>query len=52
MKRAIEVALDAIGFAGVGAIIYGAWLIYQPAAYLIGGGVALAGAVILPRYLD
>lgn len=30
-----------IGMAGIAAITYGAWLIYKPAAYLVGGFLLL-----------
>lgn len=30
-------------FAGAGLISYGAWLIYHPAAFIVGGGFLLCG---------
>jgi uncharacterized membrane protein AbrB (regulator of aidB expression) len=41
-RRAPHVMNDAIGFAGAAAIAYGAWLIYVPAGYLVGGILAVA----------
>jgi hypothetical protein len=37
---------DAIGLAGAGAIAYGAWLIYVPAGFIVGGVMAVAVALI------
>jgi hypothetical protein len=33
-RRVPHVIADALGFAGAGAIAYGAWLIYVPAGFL------------------
>lgn len=39
-----------IGLSGVAAMAYGAWLIYQPAGFIVGGILLLAGAAVLaPR---
>jgi hypothetical protein len=35
--------VDAIGLCGVGAIAYGAWLIYPPAGFIVGGIMVVAG---------
>lgn len=51
MRRALEIGLDVLGFLGLGAMIYGTWLVYQPAGFIVGGAAALASSVILPRYL-
>lgn len=32
---------DALMLAGAGAVAYGAWLIYSPAGWIIGGGFAM-----------
>ncbi len=46
--KAVVVVRDLLGLLGVGAMSYGAWLIYEPAGYLVGGlilaGVAAIGA--------
>lgn len=39
------------GLAGGGLVAYGAWLIYQPAGFIIGGVLLLVGAILLsPRH--
>lgn len=43
---------DLAGFAGAGLISYGAWLIYQPAGFLVGGGLLIAFAVLFGRRVD
>jgi len=35
---------DAAGLAGAGAVAYGAWLVYPPAGFMVGGGLLIAGA--------
>ena len=40
-------ARDITGTAGLAAITYGAHLIYAPAGYIVGGLIAVAGAVAL-----
>jgi hypothetical protein len=40
---------DALMVAGAAAISYGAWLIYQPTGFLVGGGFLLAGGVMAAR---
>lgn len=39
--------IDVAGLAGVGLISYGAWRIYEPAGFIVGGLLVLAGAIIL-----
>jgi hypothetical protein len=51
-RRAPHVVNDALGFAGAGAIAYGAWLIYMPAGYLVGGALAMALSVLAGRKLE
>jgi hypothetical protein len=36
---------DCVVLGSVGAITYGAWLIHPPAAFIVGGGLALALAL-------
>lgn len=38
---------DLLMIAGAGGISYGAWVIYQPAGYMVAGGFALIGGVLL-----
>ena len=52
MRRAPHVVVDGIGFAGAGAIAYGAWLIYVPAGFLVGGVLAMALSVLFGRKLE
>lgn len=40
---------DFSGYAGAAAISYGAWLIYEPAGFIIGGILLIAGAFIFGR---
>jgi hypothetical protein len=43
--RAIPAMIvDLAGIAGAGSIAYGAWLIYVPAGYIVGGLILVAGA--------
>jgi hypothetical protein len=34
---------DALLIAGVGLVSYGAWLVYEPAGFIVGGVILLAG---------
>jgi hypothetical protein len=47
-----HVLADGLGFAGAGAIAYGAWLIYVPAGFLIGGALGMALSVLFGRKLE
>lgn len=38
---------DGAGIAGAGLLAYGAWLIYEPAGFIVGGLQLLAVAVLL-----
>jgi hypothetical protein len=51
-RRAPHAINDALGFAGAGAVAYGAWLIYAPAGYLVGGMLAMALSVLAGRKLE
>lgn len=42
-----DLFLDVAGLAGAGSIAYGAWLVYPPAGFIVGGGLVLLGAVLL-----
>lgn len=37
---------DVSGLAGAVGISYGAWLVYQPAGFIVGGALLLAGALL------
>lgn len=38
---------DFAGLSGVGLVSYGAWLVYPPAGFLVGGSLMIAGALLL-----
>lgn len=40
------VVRDLAGLAGAGGVSYGAWLIYEPAGFIVGGALLLAGAIL------
>lgn len=42
-----SVVPDGLMMAGAGALSYGAWLIYQPAGWLVGGALVLVAGVKL-----
>lgn len=46
------IARDAIGLSGVGAIIAGMWMIYVPAALIVGGAMLIYVAILLSSRLD
>lgn len=43
---------DLAGFIGAASIAYGSWLIYQPAGFLVGGGLLIALSMLIGRRLD
>jgi len=51
-RRVPHVIADGLGFAGAGAIAYGAWLIYAPAGFLVGGVLLMALSVLIGRKLE
>jgi hypothetical protein len=44
-----ENARDLVGYGGCAAVAYGAWAIYHPAGYIVGGALLVAGAIFTPR---
>ena len=44
-----ELAIDLVGVAGAAAITFGAWSVYRPAGWIVGGALALVAAVLLGR---
>ena len=42
----IDVFRDTLGIAGAGLMAYGAWLVFPPAGFLVGGAVLFALAVV------
>lgn len=45
-KAEISFATEALGFAGCASIAYGAWTIYRPAGFIVGGVLAVAIATV------
>jgi hypothetical protein len=41
--------IDAAGLAGIGLVIYGVWVIYAPAGFIVAGILLIAGAMYLAR---
>lgn len=46
MKRYIPAVRDVAGLSGAAMIAYGAWMIYEPAGFIIGGLMMVAAAII------
>lgn len=42
-------ARDAAGISGAGLIVYGAWLVYAPAGFVVGGTFLMLSALVLAR---
>lgn len=40
---------DAVGVAGAASIAYGSWLVYEPAGFIVGGSLVLAGVAATLR---
>ncbi|MGD9882815.1 hypothetical protein [Reyranella sp.] len=38
---------DLAGLSGVGLVAYGAWLIYPPVGFIVGGSLLILGALLL-----
>ena len=38
---------DLAGLSGVGLVSYGAWLVYPPAGFIVGGSLMISGALLL-----
>jgi len=51
-RRVPHVIADGRGFTGAGAIAYGAWLIYAPAGFLVGGVLLMALSMLIGRKLE
>ena len=49
MATLFAVLRDIAGLAGIALVSYGAWLVYQPAGFIAGGAILLAGAVVSAR---
>lgn len=44
-RRIPDVIRDAAGICAVGSISYGAWLIDEPAGFIVGGSLVLVGVI-------
>ncbi len=44
-----SISWDVAGLAGAALISYGAWLVYAPAGYIVGGALLLAGSLLASR---
>lgn len=51
-RFAPHLIFDGFGFAGASAIAYGAWLIYVPAGFLVGGALLMVLSVLFGRRLE
>lgn len=40
---------DALIAGGTGLLAYGAWLVYAPAGFIVGGGLVLAAGILAAR---
>lgn len=40
---------DAAGLCGAASVSYGAWLVYEPAGFIVGGLLLLSGALMAAR---
>lgn len=40
-----DIIRDLVGLAATGSIAYGAWLIYQPAGFIVAGVLVLVGVI-------
>lgn len=48
-KIAPGLAVDTVGLAGCGLIVYGIWLVFPPAGFVTAGVMLAAGAWLLAR---
>ena len=51
-RRVPHVLIDGMGFAGAGSIAYGAWLIFAPAGFLVGGVLLMVLSLLFGRRLE
>jgi hypothetical protein len=49
MKVVAILIRDLVGIAGAGSVAYGAWLLHPAAGFIVGGALALAGAIAQGR---
>ncbi|WP_319798315.1 hypothetical protein [Nitrobacter sp.] len=41
-----EITRDIFGLAGAASVSYGAWMIYPPAGFIVGGALMMLGSVL------
>lgn len=51
MQKLAGPILDIAGLIGMASLVYGAWLIYRPAGFIVFGLIAIGASVILPSRL-
>lgn len=44
-----QLLVDVIGLLGMGCIVRGAWEVYQPAAWIVGGAALVIWAILASR---
>lgn len=49
LNAAASLVPDGMIASGIGGIAYGAWLVYEPAGFIAGGVLLLAGGVLAAR---
>lgn len=48
-KMLISILPDVLMLAGAAGLSYGAWMIYEPAGFLVGGTLVLIGGILTAR---
>jgi hypothetical protein len=49
MSKILVIVRDLVGLLAVASMSYGAWLVYEPAGFITGGALVLAGVIVLAR---
>ena len=49
-RALLDLALDVVVIAGAVSVSYGAWLAWEPAGYIVGGGMAIVGGLRLAKF--
>lgn len=44
-----QILIDVVGIAGIGSVSYGAWLIYQPSAFIVSGIALVTWAALASK---
>ena len=48
-KRGPTLARDLVGLTGAGSVSFGAWMIYPPAGFIVGGLMLMTGAFLTAK---